>query len=71
MQNNSPEVSKIIEFKLPPKPLRTIASRNELAQMVKRVLIPAELFKLNAPKRQKTSGEIIDFTLPSKESKTF
>lgn len=46
-------------------------TRDELVKMIRKVLSPAELFKLNAPKSRKKKGhvEVIQFILPEVKEK--
>lgn len=59
----SPQASKCSSERAP--------SRDELVQMIRRVLSPAELFRMNATKskRKKSSIEVIDFVLPEIKEK--
>ncbi len=73
MMQDSEEDSNVIEFVFSAQspPPAGVPSRDELAQMVRSVLTPAELFKMNAPKVRKKNCkvEIIDFILPTREEK--
>lgn len=73
IQDSEEEDSNIIEFVFSVQPTvpAGIPSRDELAQMVRSVLTPAELFKMNAPKVRKKNSkiEIIEFVLPTREEK--
>jgi len=63
---------EVIQFKLGLVPIaNTGPSRDELVSMIRKVLSPSELFKMNAPKSKKKTGtvEVIDFVLPAREKK--
>lgn len=70
MSKDRSDGPEVIQFKLEAIPIANAGpSRDELVSMIRKVLSPSELFKMNAPKSRKKTGsvEVIDFVLPARE----